>query len=101
MNTQVMIIIMLRIINSLLINKKSTHVKTEIISVIIVFQTPEALSLRCPSHILCRTSEFVCVSVSQLSPRDTVLLTNVLPGRSPLRVHFERNLANNNHQRVH
>lgn len=100
MNIQVMIIIMLRIINSLLINKKSTHVKTEIISVI-VFQTPEALSLRCPSHILCRTSEFVCVSVSQLSPRDTVRLTNVLPGRSPLRVHFERNLANNNHQRVH
>lgn len=100
MNTQVMIIIMLRIINSLLINKKSTHVKTEIISVI-VFQTPEALSLRCPSHILCRTSEIVCVSVSQLSPRDTVRLTNVLPGRSPLRVHFERNLANNNHQRVH
>lgn len=100
MNSQVMIIIMLRIINSLLINKKSTHVKTEIISVI-VFQTPEALSLRCPSHILCRTSEFVCVSVSQLSPRDTVRLTNVLPGRSPLRVHFERNLANNNHQRVH
>lgn len=100
MNTQVMIIIMLRIIYSLLINKKSTHVKTEIISVI-VFQTPEALSLRCPSHILCRTSEIVCVSVSQLSPRDTVLLTNVLPGRSPLRVHFERNLANNNHQRVH
>lgn len=100
MNTQVMIIIMLRIIYSLLINKKSTHVKTEIISVI-VFQTPEALSLRCPSHILCRTSEFVCVSVSQLSPRDTVRLTNVLPGRSPLRVHFERNLANNNHQRVH
>lgn len=100
MNTQVMIIIMLRIIYSLLINKKSTHVKTEIISVI-VFQTPEALSLRCPSHILCRTSEIVCVSVSQLSPRDTVRLTNVLPGRSPLRVHFERNLANNNHQRVH
>lgn len=100
MNSQVMIIIMLRIINSLLINKKSTHVKTEIISVI-VFQTPEALSQRCPSHILCRTSEFVCVSVSQLSPRDTVRLTNVLPGRSPLRVHFERNLANNNHQRVH